>query len=173
MWWRVARWSPSSVHRVRQRVLTDKGMDEKCPFTRGFVAHFAAFSLLENASASGRYIFEAATTVGLKTSVATVNRIAAEMAFKSVFTQKQEKLTSVQKAYRVKFCREVQMWECYLLPWVFTDETMLVLNPVKQKIRVVRGVDVDAKFSEVRGYPQKVMVCGVIGHNFKSPLVRV
>ena len=119
------------------------------------------------------YIFEAATTVGLKTSVATINRIAAEMAFKSVFTQKQEKLTSVQKAYRVKFCREVQMWECYLLPWVFTDETMLVLNPVKQKIRVVRGVDVDAKFSEVRGYPQKVMVCGVIGHNFKSPLVRV
>lgn len=153
-------WSPSSVHRVRERVLTDKGTEEKCPFTRGFVAHFVAFSLFENASASGRSMFEAATTVGLKTSVATINRIAAEMAFKAVFTQKQEKLTPVQKAYRVKFCREVQMWEGYLPSWVFSDETMLVLNPVKQKIRVVRGVDVEANFSEVRGYPQQVMVWG-------------
>ena len=95
------------------------------------------------------------------------------MNFKSVFTRKQEKLTYVQKAYRMKFCRRVQKWDGYLLPWVFTDETMLVLNPEKQKIRVIRGVDVDAKFCDVRGYPQKVMVWGAIGHNFKSPLVRI
>ena len=67
-----------------------------------------------NPFAAGRAIFEAASTVGLKTSVATVNRIAGEMNFKSVFTRKQEKLTALQKAYRVKFCRRVQEWDGYL-----------------------------------------------------------
>ena len=38
-------WSPSSVHSVRQRALTDKGKEENPDFTRGFVAHFVAFSL--------------------------------------------------------------------------------------------------------------------------------
>ena len=108
--------------------------------------------------------------MGLKTSVVTVNMIAGEMNFKSVFTRKEEKLTSVQKAYRVIFCRQLQEWEGYLLPWVFTDETILVLNPEKQKIRVIRGVDVDAKFCEVRGYPHKVMVWGRLVITLKAPL---
>ena len=50
---------------------------------------------------------------------------------------------------------------------------MLVLNPLKKKLRVIRGVDADEKFVDVTGYPAKVMVWAAVGRNFKSPLVRV
>lgn len=166
-------WSPSSVHRVRQRTLAGTDDRDAVDISRGLLAHFVAFSLFKNPLATGRSMFEAASEVGFKTSVATVNRIALEMSFKSVFTQKQEKLTMPQMAYRVWFCEQVKLWFGYLLPWVFTDESLLVLNPVKRKIRVVRGVEVDEKFFDVQGYPQKVMVWGAIGRGFKSPLIRV
>lgn len=120
--------------------------------------HFVAFSLFKDPLATGRITFEAASEVGGKTSGATVNGIALEMSFKSVLTQKREKLTTRQMAYRVRSCEQVKIWFGYHLPWIFTDEHLLVLNPVKRKIRVVRGVEVDEKFFDVRGYPQKVMV---------------
>ena len=44
---------------------------------------------------------------------------------------------------------------------------MLVLNPSKQRLCIIRGVDVSEKFIDVSGYPAKVMP---VGRNFKSPL---
>ena len=111
--------------------------------------------------------------MGLQTSVTSVNRLALELNFKSVMPQKQEKLTQAQKDYRVTFCNDIRLWFGYYLPWVFTDESMLILNPLKKKLRVLRGVDVYEKFVEVSGYPAKVMVWAAVGPNFKSPLVRV
>lgn len=165
--------SPTSIHRVKQRATGRVVTVKEWEYDRAILAHFIALCLLENPRATGQSIFHEATKLGLKTSVTSVNRIAIELNFRLVMTQKQEKLSSEQKAYRVKFCNDIRLWFWYNLPWVFTDETMLVLNPVKKRIRVIRGLDVDDKFMEVSGYPAKVMVWAAVGRDFKSPLVRV
>ena len=143
-------------------------------YTRAILAHFVAFALVSNPQTSGRAIAEEATEkLRVKTSKSTVNRIAQELHFDAVLQQKQEKLSQKQQDYRVHFCTQVRVWWGYYLPWVFTDECMMVLNPVKRRIRVLRGLDNPSKFVEVSGYPTKVMVWGCIGRDFKGPLVRV
>ena len=143
-------------------------------YTRAILAHFVAFALVSNPQTSGRAIAEEATEkLRVKTSKSTVNRIAQELHFDAVLQQKQEKLSEKQRDYRVHFCTQVRVWWGYYLPWVFTDECMMVLNPVKRRIRVLRGLDNPSKFVEVSGYPTKVMVWGCIGPNFKGPLLRI
>ena len=49
---------------------------------------------------------------------------------------------------------------------------MLVLNRSKSRIRIIRGIDSEAKYITVRGYPAKLMVWAV-WKDFKRPFVRV
>ena len=163
----------SSVHMIKQRATGGVIPITEFEYDRCLLAHFVAFCLFENPLATGRSICDEARKVGLQTSVTSVNRLALELNFKSVMSQKQEKLTETQKIYRVKFCDEIRSWFGFCLPWVFTDESMLVLNPSKKRLRVIRGVDVSDKFIDVAGYPAKVMVWAAVGRDFKSPLVRV
>ena len=165
--------SASSVHTVKQRATGCVVTLTEYEYDRCFLAHFVAFCLFQNPQATGRSITEQARKIGLETSVTSVNRVAFELNFRSVMPQKQEKLTQTQKDYRVTFCNDIRLWFGYCLPWVFTDESMLVLNPLKKKLRVIRGVDAEEKFVDVTGYPAKVMVWAAVGRNFKSPLVRV
>ena len=124
--------------------------------------------------ATGKEMAEKARTVlGIEVSKATVNGLAKQMQFDSVFSQKQEKLTPEQKAYRVFFCLSIPNWKSFNLPCIFSDETMIVLNPQKRRVRIIRGVDAPGKFIETVGYPTKLMVWGAIGLNFKSDLVRI
>ena len=165
--------SPSSVHRVKRLATGDIERIPRLSYTRPLLMHFIAYCLLSNPLTTGSEIAERARDVGIDTSASTVNRVAKEMSFHSVLSQKQEKLSDTHKLYRVQFCTTVPMSSYQSLPWIFTDETMLVLNPNKRRLRVIRGVDVDEKFIDVKGYPHKVMVWAAIGPNFKSDLIRV
>ena len=165
--------SPSSVHRVKRLA---SGEIERIPtfsYTRPLLMHFIGYCLLSNPLTTGKEIADRARDVGINTSASTVNRIAKDMSFDSVLSQKQEKLSDKHKLYRVQFCLAVPTSTLKDLPWVFTDETMLVLNPTKKRVRVLRGLDADEKFIDVQGYPHKVMVWAAIGPNFKSELIRV
>ena len=166
--------SPTTVSKIRKRA-TNGGSEEapRINYVSQILRHFIAFCLFENPSATGRSIGEAAEMVGLKVSRSTVNRLAKEMQFTSLFAQRKEFLTPLHKAYRVFFARNIRLWEGFKLPWIFTDETMLVLNPVRKRVRVIRGVESADKFVEFKGYPVKVMVWGAIGPGFKSPLLRI
>lgn len=168
-----SQWSPTTIFRVKAVATGRVRTVEEMNYDRVLLSHFVAFCLLENPLTSGHDIATKAGEIGIQTSASTVNRIAKEMNFVSVLTQKQERLTDAQKEYRVKFCNDVRLWFGFLLPWVFTDESMLVLNPVKRRVRLIRGLDVPSKFMEVSGYPVKIMVWGAIGKGFKSPLIRV
>ena len=167
------RRSPTSVHRVKQvaegRVLFRAELN----YDRVLLSHFVAFCLFENPMTTGSNISTMAQQIGLETSTSSVNRLARDMKFVSVFTQKQEQLTEQQKRYRVEFCRGIQLWFGFFLPWVFTDETMLVLNPTKKRVRIIRGVDSESKFIDVKGYPAKLMVWAAISRDFKSSLIRI
>ena len=165
--------SPSSVHRVKRLATGDIERIPRLTYTRPLLMHFIAYCLLSNPLTTGREIAERARDVGIDTSASTVNRLAKEMSFDSVLSQKQEKLSDTHKLYRVQFCTAIPTSPYQNLPWIFTDETMLVLNPNKRRLRVIRGVDIDEKFIDVQGYPHKVMVWAAIGPNFKSELIRV
>lgn len=166
--------SPTTVYNIKTRATDDKEYLEIFDYTRAILAHFVAFCLFTNPQASGRSISEQALAkLHVETSRSTVNRLSQEMHFDAVLQQKQEKLTQSQKDYRVYFCAAVRLWWGYGLAWVFTDECMLVLNPVKRRLRVLRGLDTPEKFVEVSGYPTKVMVWGCIGRDFRGPLLRI
>ena len=165
--------SPTTIHKIKKRVLDDTEFCEIFDYKPAIIAHFVAWSLFLNPQASGRAIADELGRYNIPTSKASVNRIAQELKFQTTQQQKQEQLTELQMKYRVEFCLSIRMWIGYLLPWVFSDECMLVLNPEKRKIRVLRGLDHDDKYVNVSGYPAKVMVWGCIGPNFKGPLLRI
>lgn len=137
------------------------------------IRHFVLYCLLRNPLVSGALVSSHLSWIGLQASRAKVNRIARDLNFVSVYQSKREKLTARHKAYRVEFAREIQAWHGFVLPWVFTDESMIVKNPEKKKIRVIRGIHERGRFVEFEGYPTKVMVWACIGPGFKSRLVRV
>ena len=166
--------SPTTVQKLRKMATGGSQMEAPKPNVLNHILrHFIAYCLFERPSATGRSISEAAEMIGLKASKSTINRLAKDMQFTSLFAQRKEALTPLHKAYRVYFAQNIQLWEGFRLPWIFTDETMLVLNPVRKRVRVIRGVESPEKFVEFKGYPVKVMVWGAIGPGFKSPLIRI
>lgn len=54
----------------------------------------------------------------------------------------------------------------------FTDKSMLVLNPTRKRVRVIRGFETEEKYVATSRYPVKV-VWGAIARNFKSPVIRI
>ena len=48
-----------------------------------------------------------------------------------------------------------------------------VCNPARATVKVMAGMDVDAKWYDVVGYPKKCMVWACIGPGFKSRLYRI
>ena len=72
--------------------------------------------------------------IGVPASRAKVNRIAQDLNFISVLQQKQEMLTDEHRKRRVEFAKNIVKWFGFCLPWVFSDESMIVRNPEKKKI---------------------------------------
>ena len=129
-----------------------------------------AFCLIVNPLASGRAIAnEALAKLRVQISKATVNRLAQEMHFDEVYQQKQESLSQTQRDYRVYFCKTITLWSGYMLPWVFTDECMLAVNPERRRLRVLRGVDSREKFVDVQGYPKQSWFGGVLAKISEVP----
>ena len=165
--------SPTTVGNVRKRALGFAGETVQIDIMTAFLSHFVTFCLLVNPLATGEGISELAQSVGLFTSKTSVNRIAQNLKFRSIIAQKTEPLSQRHKEYRTYFSENIFTWVGFHLPWVFTDETMLVLNPTRKRIRVIRGVETDEKYVATSGYPVKVMVWGAISRDFKSPLIRI
>lgn len=167
--------SPTTVGQVRKRALGLTSKRKLPDYTPPILAHFVAFSLIENHEATGQAIAEAARECGLVTSKSSVNRFASEMQFQTIFAQKTEKLLPKHKEYREYFAQNIFTWHGFHLPWIFTDESMIVMNPVRKKIRVLRGVELDKKYVALGGYPIKVMIWGRLaldsshhGKNFRE-----
>ena len=165
--------SPTTVGRIRKEATGE--IVRRINFD-GFpvlLSHFVAFALLTNPSATGQSIAEAAREAGLETSKASINRVAENIHFHCIVKQKTEHLTQRHKDYRLYFAENIVTWIGFYLPWVFTDESMLILNPVRKRIRVIRGLECEQKYVAMTGYPIKLMVWGAIARNFKSPLIRI
>ena len=165
--------SPTTVGKVRKRALGEVTEMVEIDMSAALLSHFVAFTLLHNPLATGEAISEAAKALGLRTSKTSVNRIAEKLNFRNIIAQKTEPLSQRHKEYRTYFAQNIMTWTGFYLPWVFTDESMLVLNPTRKRIRVIRGIETEQKYVATKGYPVKVMVWAAIARDFKSPLVRI
>jgi hypothetical protein len=54
--------------------------------------------------------------------------------------------------------------------WIFSDESMFVLNPTRRKIWQFPGEESEAVYQDYQGYPIKGMVWAAIGPGWKSDL---
>ena len=169
--------SPTTVWKISQRVknpVLAKPKKKQENFAPKITRHFISYALLSDPSTSAESMRKQLSIVGIETSTSTINRLVARMGFQSVYKAKKEKLDQRQRDKRVAFCRDIQLAPEFLLPWVFTDESLIVRNPTQGKIRVLRGIEeIEERFIETEGYPVKVMVWGCIGVNFKSTLMRI
>ena len=169
--------SPTTVWKISQRVknpVLAKPKKKQENFAPKITRHFISYALLSDPSTSAESMRKQLSIVGIETSTSTINRLVARMGFQSVYKAKKEKLDQRQRDKRVAFCRDIQLSPEFLLPWVFTDESLIVRNPTQGKIRVLRGIEeIEERFIETEGYPVKVMVWGCIGVNFKSTLMRI
>ena len=108
-----------------------------------------------------------------KTSESSVSRIIKALNIKNKTQKPKEKLNQRQKDNRILFCKNLLKNELYSFPFVFTDESMIALDPIKKKIKILPYIDNDEYFYEKSGYPLKIMIWGAIAKDFKSPLILI
>jgi transposase len=106
-------------------------------------------------------------------SKSTISNFRRKIGLKCMWAKKRNKLTPEKILNRCKWCRRIQKVGLLEKNWVFSDESMFILNPTRQKIWQFPGENSDAVYQEYRGYPIKVMVWGAIGLGWKSEFIRV
>ena len=165
--------SKSSVSRILQIMRDGEKPNYKIDFLSQFRYHFVMMNLLENPRITNRIISNMSHSFEFKMSESTVSRISNSVGFRSMLQQPREKLTKKQIDYRIKFAQEIPKSFYFLLPWCFSDESTIALEPNRKKVRVLPQIDYDEKFFEKPGYPVKIMVWACIGKNFKSKLIKI
>lgn len=60
-----------------------------------------------------------------------------QLGIKSFFQRPKEKLNQSQKLYRSHFSNEIQKSEIFLFPWSFSDESIISLEPMKKKVKII------------------------------------
>ena len=136
-------------------------------------AHFVFWILLMYPRMSYRDIERVSSTFNIRISRSAAQRLATEMAFRTINVQKKELLTEQAKRYRVFFAQQVPRTIYFNRAWIFTDECIIWMNPQRKKVKVLRGLNCDEKWDSFVGYPKKIMVWAAIGPGYRSPLIRI
>lgn len=87
--------------------------------------------------------------------------------------QPKEKLTQLHKINRATFSDNYLKSFLSNFPLVFSDESIVALQPFRKKIKVMPIFQNDEYFFDKCGYPIKIMIWGCIGFNFKSKLILI
>jgi hypothetical protein len=103
-----------------------------------------------------------------KSNVAKIRR---KVGFKYLWSIKTEKLSEHHINARYEFAKQIQKDPCFDLPWIVSDESSFIMNPMPRKLYRFTGENSAPVFQSFSGYPKKIMVWGAIGPNYKSPLV--
>ena len=70
-------------------------------------------------------------------SLTSICRITSELNILNKFQKPKEKLTVKQKENRLNFAKNFLSSPFYNLPIVFTDESMIALEPFRKKIKII------------------------------------
>jgi hypothetical protein len=119
--------------------------------------HYVAFIVYSNPILSCRKIAVLMKQNGF-TFCAEKSKIATLMQRLRVHTRlstKQPRLTKQNEAYRLKFALTVKESELLGIPWVFSDEVMIDLNPSRQLYHTLPGAYQDNAYQEYQAHPKK------------------
>ena len=163
----------STVNRFLQIMKEEPKKWTKYDYINPLRYHFVAMHLLRNPLISNNTISLDSKKFEFSMSKSTVGRISKSLGFQSHYQQPKEKLNDKQKNYEVDFATRIRYSFYFQLPWCFSDESIICLEPYKRKVRYIRNIECDDQFIEKQGYPIKIMVWACIGKNFKSNLIRI
>jgi hypothetical protein len=146
---------------------------------RFILEHYIMFRVIENPLVTVREI--ANSTRGkfwFHREKSTVAALMDEMGIRSTQSIKRPKMTEAHMQYRTAFAHALldpqSPYACYLnYDWLFTDECSLQLNPNRDTIHKVPGIDNELYYQDFQQRTGRVMVFGAISRNYKSPLIRI
>jgi hypothetical protein len=72
--------------------------------------------------------------LGMMCSKSAISRIRRENGLRNEFTRKTEHLTSNHILNRASWATNIQASEAFNLPWIITDECMIVSDPIRKKV---------------------------------------
>ena len=163
--------SKSSVNRVIQIMDKKEITDFKYDYKTQLEYHFVLYKILSNPFVTYNQIYKSMENFDFQISESTISRITRSLNIKNTFQKPKEKLTQDQKINRIIFAQNFLQSEYFLFPMVFSDESMIELNPSRKKIKIIPFLDSEDYFYETEGYPLKIMIWGCVGLNFKSKLI--
>jgi hypothetical protein len=103
-----------------------------------------------------------------------VSETIAVMNIKVKKAIKRPMLTDQHVTDRMQFATDMSTDIRHTLPWFFTDECAIDLNPYRRSVYAIPGMKTAEKiFQEYTKHPIHIMVWGGIARNYKSPLVLV
>lgn len=150
--------------------------EEESDYDRGLVEHFILFTLLENPIRTVREISNKMLELVLpfRRGKTSVSKIIRRLNIRVGLSIKRPRLTYQQMSNRERFAAEVRQEERYNIPWFFSDECMIDLNPYRKRVYYLPGIRTAEKiYQDYCKHPIHVMVWGGIAKNYKSPLLCV
>jgi hypothetical protein len=84
---------------------------------------------------------------------------------------KRQKLTPIHIDRRLKWAEKMSQDHRMFLPWVFTDESSIEINPSRCRVYPIPGLTPDERiFQDYEKFPMKIMVWSAISRDIKWPL---
>jgi inhibitor of nuclear factor kappa-B kinase subunit alpha len=160
----------------KMRPYLDEDYYDDDDYTGGLVEHFVLFALLEDPTRTVRDISYWMLRINLPFSVGktSVSKVIHALNIRIGDSIKKPQLTDKQIFRRLQFVVEIRQDSRYHLPWFFSDECMIDLNPYRRTVYRVPGIRTAEKiYQEYKKHPIHVMIWGGIAANYKSPLLRV
>jgi hypothetical protein len=136
--------------------------------------HFIIYRLSVDTNRSTRTIADMMREMPFAVQKSEVSKLIHQMNLTCRETTKRPRLTEKQLRGRMAFATGMPGDIRWHLPWLFTDESLINLNPTRRTCYAIPGLTtVEGTFQDYQKFPVRVMVWGGIAFGYKSPLIRI
>ena len=115
------------------KMINQEEDDTKIDCKKQIKFHSILFKTLQNPFLTNLQISKFSKEFEFSMSESTVQRIVVDLKIRNTYQKPKEKLSVEQKLNRVKFARNILKSELILFPWVFSDESMIILDETGKK----------------------------------------
>jgi hypothetical protein len=140
------------------------------------VKHFIVYAIMEDPTRSVRDIEHMMKYRNFHFAVkkSCISNYLAQMKITVAETIKRPLLTPKHKENREHFAEGIEEDERYNLPWLFTDESSIDLNPTRKTAYRIPGIQIQENvYQNYTKHPIRIMVWGGIARDYKTPLILV
>jgi hypothetical protein len=162
----VTRRLQSVRHPDSYQTSADQNAGGKIPvMTKWILTHYLLYIVMHDARISCRDIAKRLKEKGFTflAKKSKISKMLRHLRIIAHLSKKRPVLDENHKAYRAQWCALMKDSELFGIPWVFSDECMIDLNPTRKMVRHVPGTFLEAdQFQEYTGFPKKKMFFGGI-----------